>query len=84
MNKQVYFTVGPSAIYPNVDHWTNDFYQKGYTSEYHRSSVFQSIYQHLDEQLRLLLNIPSTHAIFLLEFWVRNYGTNSPKLCFKI
>jgi phosphoserine aminotransferase len=66
MNKQVYFTVGPSAIYPNVDHWTKDFYEKGYASEYHRSSVFQYIYQHLDEQLRLLLNIPSTHAIFLL------------------
>ncbi len=66
MTKQVFFTVGPSAIYPNVDQWTNDFYQKGYASEYHRSTVFQSIYQHLDEQLRLLLNIPTTHAIFVL------------------
>lgn len=66
MTEQVFFTVGPSAIYSNVDQWTNDFYQKGYGSEYHRSTVFQSIYQHLDEQLRLLMNIPSTHAIFLL------------------
>jgi phosphoserine aminotransferase len=66
MTKQVFFTVGPSAIYPNVDQWTSEFYEKGYASEYHRSSVFQSMYQHLDEQLRLLMNIPSTHAIFLL------------------
>lgn len=66
MTEQVFFTVGPSSIYSNVDQWTNDFYQKGYGSEYHRSTVFQSIYQHLDEQLRLLMNIPSTHAIFLL------------------
>lgn len=66
MTKQVFFTIGPSAIYPNVDQWTNEFYQNGYASVYHRSSVFQTIYQHLDEQLRLLMNIPSTHAIFLL------------------
>jgi phosphoserine aminotransferase len=66
MTKQVFFTVGPSAIYPNVDQWTNEFYQNGYASVYHRSSIILSIYHHLDEQLRLLMNIPSTHAIFLL------------------
>jgi phosphoserine aminotransferase len=65
MAKKIFFTVGPSAIYPSVVQWTNDFYQKGYASEYHRSSVFQSIYRHLDEQLRVLMEIPDTHAILI-------------------
>ena len=65
MDEKVFFTVGPSAIYLNVDKWTNEFYEKGYASEYHRSTAFQYMYQHLDEQLRILMNIPSTHAIFL-------------------
>ncbi len=65
MVKKTYFTVGPSAIYPNVDKWTQDFYNFGYASEYHRSPVFKCIYQHLIEQLSTLMNIPSTHSIFI-------------------
>jgi|688.fasta_scaffold08193_8 phosphoserine aminotransferase len=65
MARKIFFTVGPSAIYSNLDKWTNEFYAKGHASEYHRSSTFQYMYQHLDEQLRILMNIPSTHAIFL-------------------
>jgi hypothetical protein len=34
MDEKVFFTVGPSAIYLNVDKWTNEFYEKGYASEY--------------------------------------------------
>lgn len=64
MNKK-YFTVGPSAIYPSCHYWTNQFYENGLASESHRSLIFQSIYQELDENLRILMNIPDTHAIFI-------------------
>lgn len=60
-----YFTVGPAAIYPSVGQWTQDFFDLGLGSIYHRSSDFQNIYKNLDHELRHLMNIPSTHAIFI-------------------
>lgn len=63
--KMRYFTVGPSAIYPQVDQWTQDFYDLGYASISHRSEVFQKMYQNLDKALRELMQIPISHSIFI-------------------
>lgn len=63
--KSKYFTVGPAAIYPGCDLWTAKFYEEGLASESHRSVIFQSIYQELDENLRILMTIPDSHAIFI-------------------
>lgn len=61
----IYFTVGPAAIYPQVSQWTAEYFNQGYGSISHRSKTFQSMYQFLDEQLRVLMEIPNTHAIFI-------------------
>jgi phosphoserine aminotransferase len=60
-----YFTVGPSAIYPSVSEWNTEFYQLGFGSISHRSQTFENIYRNLETQLRLLMNIPTTHAILI-------------------
>jgi len=60
-----YFTVGPSAIYPQVPQWTTEYFEQGLGSVSHRSKTFQSMYQTLDSQLRVLMNIPESHAIFI-------------------
>ena len=60
-----YFTVGPAAIYPNVNNWCQTFFNQGWGAISHRSSMFREIYQHLDKELRMLMNIPSSHAIFI-------------------
>lgn len=62
-----YFTVGPSAIYPSCQAWTNAFYDQGLASESHRSSIFQKMYQELDENLRELMRIPESHAILIAQ-----------------
>jgi phosphoserine aminotransferase len=63
--KNKYFTVGPAPLYPSCQSWTNKFYDNGLASESHRSPKFQSIYEELDENLRILMNIPITHSIFI-------------------
>lgn len=63
--KKRYFTVGPSAIHPICPQETQNYYNLGYGSESHRSSIFKSIYQNLDEQLRVLMSIPESHAIYI-------------------
>lgn len=65
MKENRYFTVGPSAIYSQVPSWIQEFFIKGLASEYHRSVPIQNLYRHLIEQLSILMNIPSTHAIFI-------------------
>lgn len=60
-----YFTVGPSAIYPKVDEWCQEFFNSGWGAISHRSSTFKDIYKQLDSELRILINIPSSHAIFV-------------------
>ncbi|MFY7860841.1 MAG: hypothetical protein ACOVP5_01340, partial [Chitinophagales bacterium] len=63
--KNKYFTVGPAPLYSSCQFWTNKFYDEGLASESHRSPLFQSMYQELDENLRSLMTIPMTHSIFI-------------------
>jgi len=73
--KQIYFTPGPAELYPTfAGHWQTAMdAQLGSIS--HRSQQFRDIYRHTDEQLRELLRIPDTHAIFFTgsasEVWER-------------
>ena len=89
-----YFTVGPAAIYPNVNNWCQTFFNQGWGAISHRSSMFREIYQHLDKELRMLMNIPSSHAIFIassgseimeriLQNCVRNESFNSSMVLFQ-
>lgn len=72
---QTYFTVGPSQIYPTYMQHLQTAMDLHLGSIGHRTSTFRKIYQHTTEQLRILLNIPASHAIFFTpsatEIWER-------------
>ncbi|HVA96777.1 MAG TPA: aminotransferase class V-fold PLP-dependent enzyme [Candidatus Acidoferrales bacterium] len=64
--KTIYFTPGPSALYPTV----TGHFQAGFTqniaSVSHRSKQFQEIYQDLTGGLKKLLSIPDDYLIFIV------------------
>jgi phosphoserine aminotransferase len=61
--KQIYFTAGPAELYPKFEEFLQLFVDQQLGSISHRSTQFKKIYQHTDEQLRQLLNIPADNAI---------------------
>ncbi len=71
----IYFTPGPSQLYPTYQQHLQYAMDLQLGSINHRSNVFRDIYKHTDEQLRKLLNVPSTHSIFFAssatELWER-------------
>lgn len=70
-----FFTPGPAELYPTVANHIQSALAEQIGSISHRSAQFRRIYQHTDEQLRALLNVPSTHAILFTgsatEIWER-------------
>ena len=60
---QVYFTAGPAELYPKFEEYLQEFVDLQLGSISHRSGQFKKIYQHTDEQLRILMKIPAEHAI---------------------
>lgn len=64
--KTVYFTPGPSQLYPTVKKHTIDALNQDIGSISHRSRQFQKIHQRTTQNLRKLLDIPQTHHIFFL------------------
>ncbi len=60
---QIFFTPGPAELYPKFEIYLQDFMDLQLGSISHRSGQFKKIYEHTDEQLRILLNIPSENAI---------------------
>jgi phosphoserine aminotransferase len=73
--RQTFFTVGPSQIYPTYTQHLQTAMDLHLGSIGHRTSTFRKIYQHTVEQLQILLNIPTSHAIFFTpsatEIWER-------------
>lgn len=73
--KNIYFTPGPAELFPTFSQHLQTAMDEQLGSISHRSQRFRDIYQHTDEQLRALLNIPKTHAIFFTgsasEVWER-------------
>lgn len=72
---KIYFTPGPSQLYPTVEQHLQKAVFENIGSISHRSSDFQRIYQSLVENLRELLNIPQDFAILCTssatEIWER-------------
>lgn len=62
----IYFTVGPTQLYPTVVAHLKQAIQDRILSISHRSKQFQDIYQNTDTALRKLLNIPSSHHFFFV------------------
>jgi phosphoserine aminotransferase len=71
----VYFTAGPAEMYPTVAKHIGTALEEQIGSISHRSQKFRDIYKFTVEQLRQLMNIPSSHAIFFVgsasEIWER-------------
>lgn len=74
-DKSIFFTPGPAALFPTVEDHYRVAFQLNLGSISHRSSTFRQIYQHTVEQLRVLFNLPTSHAILFTgsatEIWER-------------
>jgi phosphoserine aminotransferase len=62
----LYFTVGPSQIYPSVKEHTLRALDEDIFSLNHRGAQFEALYQSVDSQLKQLLSIPSDYSLFFL------------------
>lgn len=64
--KKIYFTPGPTQLYPTVKKHILDALKKDITSISHRSAQFEKIVENTQIDLRKLLNIPTDYQIFFL------------------
>ncbi len=64
--KKIFFTPGPSQLYPTVPHHMRNALKENIGSISHRSKQFQNIYTETVLLLRKLMNIPKTHQVFFL------------------
>ncbi|MBL7766505.1 MAG: alanine--glyoxylate aminotransferase family protein [Chitinophagaceae bacterium] len=71
----IYFTPGPSQLYPTVATHIQSALDEGFCSISHRSRRYESIQQMAEENLRALMNIPDHFHIFFTssatEIWDR-------------
>lgn len=70
-----FFTPGPAALYPSVQAHYQAAFDLQLGSISHRSSQFRKIYQHSDEQLKALFQLPSELGVLFTssatEIWER-------------
>jgi phosphoserine aminotransferase len=64
--KKIYFTPGPTELYPTVPQHIAEALTKHICSISHRSETFQQIYRQTFESIKRLLNIPNNFFIFFL------------------
>ena len=64
--KKIFITVGPAQLYPTVPKHIRTAIKADILSLSHRSDKFVEIYKTTSNNLRKLLNIPTTHHIFFM------------------
>jgi phosphoserine aminotransferase len=64
--KKIFFTPGPSALYPTVPSHFQKGLQEDIGSISHRSKQFSQIYEELASGLKQLLGIPKAYHIFIV------------------
>ncbi|MEP7145927.1 MAG: aminotransferase class V-fold PLP-dependent enzyme [bacterium] len=64
--RKVFFTPGPTELYPEVENYIRQAIDDHICSINHRSNEFMDIYKFTIDNLRTLLNIPSSNKIFFL------------------
>ena len=68
-----FFTPGPAQLYPTFEKHLQDFVNGQLGSISHRSQQYRDLHKFTVEQLRILLDVPETHAILFLgsasEIW---------------
>jgi len=75
VNKKIFFTPGPSQLYPNIDKHIASALDNNVGAISHRGKQFQELYQNTVEQLKHLLKLPDGYHVFFLgsatEIWER-------------
>lgn len=75
MVTKIYFTPGPSELYPTVSSHMQTALADKIGTISHRSKQFQEIYKHTTDGIRKLLNLPDNYQILFLgsatEIWER-------------
>lgn len=89
MMQPVFFTPGPAALYPTVQGHYEEAFRLSIGSISHRSAQFRKIYQHADEQLRTLFNLPKQNNAILFtgsatEIWERIIMNTVEHECFHL
>lgn len=64
--KKIFFTVGPSEIYPTVPYHLESAIQQHILSMSHRGKEFSALYQQTEVLLKKLLSIPDEYSVFFL------------------
>lgn len=62
-SKNIYFTVGPSQIYPTLPSYIQKAVKNDILSVSHRSEEFRQMYKETIENLKKLLNVPENYEI---------------------
>ena len=74
-DNKIYFTPGPSELYPTVANHIAEALDRKIPAISHRSKLFQEVYAHTTQGLRTLLNLPDNYQILFLssatETWER-------------
>lgn len=72
---QIFFTPGPAQLYPSFEKHLQTFVTNQLGSISHRSQQYRDLHKFTVDQLRILLNVPDSHAILFLgsasEAWER-------------
>ena len=75
MSNQLFFTPGPSQLYPTITQHLNNAMRENIGSISHRGKEFQMIFQEMKELLSDVLNIPPDYEVFITssatEIWER-------------
>lgn len=70
-----FFTPGPAQLFPTFEKHLHTFVEGQLGSISHRSQQYRDLHKFTVDQLRILLNVPDTHAILFLgsasEIWER-------------
>jgi len=64
--KKIFFTPGPSQLYPTVEKHLAKGLSENLYSISHRSKLFQQIYLETTSNLKKLLKIPENYSIFFV------------------
>lgn len=75
MSNKIYFTPGPTQMYPGMSRFLQDAMQDDVASISHRSDAFRNIYKKAADGLAQLLNLPENYHVLFLgsasEAWER-------------
>ena len=64
--EKIFFTPGPTELFPDVKNYIQEAIVNNVCSINHRSKEFMDIYRFTVDSLKTLLNIPEDHSIFFL------------------